>query len=168
MRRTNLPLTRARLREVLKYDPDTGWFTWLVRTSIRTAVGQRAGTRHKFGYRLIYVDSVRYREQHLAWFYMYGYWPKNQLDHINRVRDDNRWCNLRAATASQNRANSAVRSQSKLGVKGVQQMRSGRYRANVRDHGVYVCLGTYDTIEEAVAVHTARHRELHGKFSSSA
>jgi hypothetical protein len=156
-------LTRARLRELVDINLHTGWVTWKIpRQGVR--VGDRAGSVGNRGYRVICLDHVRYLEQHLVWFYAHGYWPRNQLDHINRVRADNRLCNLRAATRSQNYANSGVRCTNKLGVKGVRQV-GKKFMAELGQKGRWYYLGMHDTIEGAIAAHAAKHRELYGKFS---
>jgi len=78
----------------------------------------------------------------------------NQIDHINRNKLDNRRSNLRAATASQNQMNRPAQANNKLGVKGVQQTKQGRYRAYDRANGKYKHIGVYDTVEEAKAAWT--------------
>ena len=90
-------LTAARLRELLQYDPETGVFTRLVKTSNGIKVGDVAGTADARGYILIRVDGWLHLAHRLAWLHMTCEWPKGMIDHINGVRDDNRWSNLRRA-----------------------------------------------------------------------
>jgi len=74
----------------------------------------------------------------------------DDIDHINHDRLDNRRSNLRAATRSQNLM--ASRRPNKLGVKGVQRTKAGRYTAMARvEGGETKYIGTYDTVEEAKA-----------------
>jgi hypothetical protein len=85
-------LTAERLRELLNYDPDTGVFTWRVRPVHSHRVGDIAGSvRTTRGYRLIGVAGRVYKAHRLAWLYMMGEWPKDQIDHINRDPSDNRF-----------------------------------------------------------------------------
>ena len=93
-------LTHARLLEKVVYDPDTGKFTHLGRR--RPKVGQF----DKDGYVKISIDEVKHQAHRLAWLYMTGSYPPAdmQVDHINGVRDDNRWCNLRLVTHTENQA----------------------------------------------------------------
>jgi hypothetical protein len=156
-------LTRAWLRELLTYNPVTGWFVRRIPRSGHS-VGERAGSLNQNGYRAIQIDGRIYLEHRLAWFYVYGYWPGLQIDHRNRITDDNRLCNLRAATRTQNTVNSSVRCTNRLGVKGV-SLRCGHYVARLNRGNHMTHVGTFDTIEEAKAAHDARHRELYGKFS---
>lgn len=85
-------LTQKRLKELLKYNPDSGAFRWRVSWT-RTRLP--AGCIHSDGYRRIEIDGRRYLASRLAWLYMKGRMPENFVDHINRIRDDNRWANLR-------------------------------------------------------------------------
>jgi len=113
-------LTAERLREVLRYEPETGVFVWRVRAARRIHVGAVAGNiSPSSGYRFIGVDCRLYGAHRLAWLYMTGEWPKHQVDHVNMDCADNRWANLRDATCSQNTANSCVRINNKSGFKGV-------------------------------------------------
>lgn len=95
------------VRSLLSYDPPTGIFRWLVTRSNAAIVGAIAGTPHGDGYVLIGIDGQQYLAHRLAWLYMTGEWPKGKLDHRDRVRNNNIWTNIRAATNAQNSVNSA-------------------------------------------------------------
>jgi hypothetical protein len=99
-------ITAEYVRRRLQYDPETGVFIWKPRPidkswSTRYA-GEVAGSIKNNGYRQIRIDGVKYGAARLAWLYVYGEWPENEIDHINRVRDDDRLVNLRAATRTEN------------------------------------------------------------------
>jgi len=99
-------LTQSELQHQLNYDPETGVFTWrnpLLRSKMRP--GDIAGRITQCGRRQIRIASGFYYASRLAWLYMTGEWPKDQIDHINRKRDDDRWINLREANQSQNSYN---------------------------------------------------------------
>src|SRR5262245_14670047 len=103
-------LTAARLRKLLHYDPRTGVFTWLVDRRGRFArKGAKAGTISGNGYCQICIDCRLYLSSRLVIFWMTGKWPKRFVDHINGNKADNRWCNLREASPSQNGGNSYTR-----------------------------------------------------------
>ena len=97
-------LTQERLKELLHYCPETGVFTWKQRVANRIHIGDTAGCLDKCKTNG-YIRILRYRAHRLAFLYMEGEMPKNDVDHINRVRNDNRWCNLRHATHRMNMNN---------------------------------------------------------------
>jgi hypothetical protein len=117
-------LTQERLRELLHYDPETGVFTAL-KDRFGLKAGSVAGTKHNNGYTQLDIDGRRYLTHRLAWFWTYGEWPK-QIDHINRVRNDNRIANLRSVTQAVNALNGSIRSTNTSGAVGV----SVRYNAD--------------------------------------
>ena len=94
----------ARLKEVLGYDAKTGVFVWrYVRKGMSSNRSLVAGMPRKVrGYRYIRIDGQLYAAHRLAWLYIHGRWPVDQIDHINGIRDDNRLVNLREATNGQN------------------------------------------------------------------
>ena len=97
-------LTVERLKELLNYDSDSGIFMWRVpRRGIR--LSKPAGTLDAKGYVIIFVDGQSYKAHRLAWLYVHGEWPPDQIDHINLIKDDNRIANLRPATNLQNTRN---------------------------------------------------------------
>jgi hypothetical protein len=65
----------------------------------------KAGTPQGTGYIWTGVAGGRYLNHRLAWLYMTGSMPDSCVDHVNGITDDNRWCNLRAATVRQNQLN---------------------------------------------------------------
>ena len=95
---------------------------------------------------------------------MTGAWPLDQLDHINRNRADNRWANLRPATASQNAVNSPTPATNRSGCRGVRANGSG-WEAAVRVNGKRICLGTFDDIKMAMLAYNAAAWKHYGKFA---
>lgn len=151
-------LTIDELKRFVKYDPETGIFKRLIFSKF-TKYGDRADIPHHQGYRQVSFNKRAFMAHRLAWFYMTGEWPEKELqvDHINRVRDDNRWCNLRLATASQNRHNSTIHKNNLLGIKGVYIAPNGKFR-------VMIGLGTFNTLEEAKSAYIDAARKIHGEF----
>jgi hypothetical protein len=95
-----------RLRDVLAYDAATGVFTWIAPASNAVTAGDTAGGVNAKGYVHISIDGDRFKASRLAWLYMTGEDPgEMEVDHENRVRDDNRFANLRLATRKQNNEN---------------------------------------------------------------
>jgi len=89
-----------------------------------------------------------------------------QIDHINRVKDDNRIENLRLATRSQNEANTGLRRNNSSGFKGVYFFkRTNRWLAKIAYDGLEIHLGYYDSAEEAAMAYNSAAVKLKGKFA---
>jgi HNH endonuclease len=112
-------ITQSELKEILHYNHDTGVFTRLVSTGNRVKVGEIAGYSMGCGYISIGVHKKYYLAHRLAWLYMTGYWPNDKIDHINHIRDDNRFCNLREVTHRENLMNSSMYKNNSSGITGV-------------------------------------------------
>jgi len=152
----NRLLTAERLREVLAYDPSTGIFTWY--PQIRKGgwkEERKAGTRKSTGHLVIRVDDVLYHAHRLAWLWVYGEWPKGDIDHINGDRQDNRISNLRDVTRRENSQNLERHRQLGSHVLGASYYGGGWY-ARKRINGELVYLGKYKTQEEAHAAYMAK------------
>lgn len=160
-------ITQEELKRLLHYNPETGFFTWLVTNTNKVKVGSVAGTRNPEAYCQITVAGGRYLAHRLVWLYVHGRWPTEMLDHKNLNRQDNRLENLREATRSENLSNSKCRSHSKIGVKGVCK-NGGRWMARITVGGESTYLGTFDTIEEAHQAFMAAARAQRGEFARAA
>lgn len=160
-------ITHERLLDILHYDPETGVMQWKVKRG-RSRGRDQAGYAGPDGYWRVVVDCEPCLRSRLAWFYMTGRWPRALIDHINMVRSDDRFANLRQATRSQNNANTPVRKHSQTGLKGVSRRRA-RFVAQISVGGGKTrYLGTRDTPEEAHALYLAAARERHGEFARAA
>lgn len=144
-------ITQTRLRELLQYAPETGEFTWKV-SRPRAKAGAVAGAIDHYGYVVIRLDGRLYKAHRLVWLYVHGVWPLKNIDHINRIKNDNRLENLRLADQSINMHNVDVRVGSKSGVAGV-TWRADRKKWNARIKIGYknFNLGLFDNIAAAVA-----------------
>ena len=158
-------ITQDELKEVLEYNPDTGIFTWKKVNSNRIKVGDVAGYKHnKDGYISIGVNKKRYLAHRLAYLYMTGNFPENDTDHINHIKDDNRWTNLRPATHSQNMRNKSMKKSNKSGYKGVTYYRK-KWFAQIRHNGKTLYLGYYNTPIEASLAYKKKAIELYGEYA---
>lgn len=158
-----MSLTPDRLREVLYYNPILGLFFW--------KKGQRkgliAGNFQKVppGYVLITIDQKPYLSHRLAWLYTYNRWPKEEIDHINRVKHDTRIKNLRECSRQENRWNTPKYKNNKSGYKGVSfHKESQRYTAKIRVGGKYKYLGLFKTKEEAKRAYDEMGKTYRGAF----
>lgn len=155
-----LAITVERLRELLDYNPVTGVFKWRPTLKMRRK-GLVAGTQHTKWYWHIRVDKRWYLAHRLAWLYVYGRWPADEIDHINGVRFDNRIANLREATTTQNRQN---RKPKVAGLKGVQKYYH-RWRARIYVSGKCIWLGSFTTQEAASAAYREAAIKHYGEFA---
>lgn len=156
-------LTHERLKTILHYDLVTGIFTWLKMASnpYNSHAGQRAGRKAHRDYRTITIENKRYLEHRLAWFYMTGAWPQDEIDHKNGIRSDNRWDNLRDATRAINMQNRRGPDKDSLtGILGVTQV-GQRWRAQIVINGKTKNLGSFDTPEEASNAYIKAKRKSH-------
>lgn len=151
------------IRRLLAYDPETGVLTWTARHSIRIKhAGAVAGTIDRLGYVLISIKYRRVRGHTLAWVIQTGAYPENEIDHINGVRSDNRWANLREADRCINMQNlQGPKRDSKSGLLGAIAHSDGKhYTAEIRTNHKRRYLGCFDTPEQAHAA----YMEAKGRF----
>ena len=154
-------LTAQRLRELLSYDPDTGFFEWHNVTG-RKLAGAFPGCLTPSGYRNIGIDYCIYPAHHLAWLYMHGTLPVKFIDHLNGSRSDNRISNLRPADYvinNQNRRAAACNNPTRL--LGVGRRLDGKYIARIMARGEKHFLGVFDSAELAHETYLKAKRRLH-------
>jgi len=112
-------MTQSRLKELFRYDKNSGLFYWIKRTSNRIKVGDIAGNLSADGYIEIRLDKKLYKAHRLAWLYVYGALPMLNIDHINHNKTDNRIENLRDVTFQKNSQNTKMHKDNKSGKMGV-------------------------------------------------
>jgi hypothetical protein len=152
------------LRSILSYSPDTGVFIWKKDKGPAVKEGDVAGRLNK-GYVQIGIDGKRYDAQRLAFLYMTEELPDRQVDHINGIRNDNRWRNLRQATAVENGQNRTINKNNTSGYAGVSfRSKNKRFIARIRIPNKQIYLGSFTTAEEAYQAYSTAKLELH-KFS---
>jgi len=154
-------ITQIELKKILHYDPEEGVFTWLVRTTNSIHVGDIAGTLQHAGYVRIKIFGVLYGAHQLAWLYMVGMWPVDEIDHHDTIRNNNRWKNLRPATHAINMQNQRkAHCDNKTGFQGVSPNGKG-FQAGIHANEKKHYLGTYSTPQEAHAVYLDAKRKMH-------
>lgn len=155
-------LSQESLKSVLHYDKETGVFKWKVNIR-RVKSGSVAGTNH-YGKRImIVINGKSYYAHRLAWLYVYGYWPENEIDHINGNGLDNRIINLRDVASVTNRRNiQKPRKHNKLGVQGVRYRKDkNKYEARITVNGLSKGLGYFSSIEEAADEYNRAKEKYH-------
>lgn len=166
-------LTRKYLKEVMSYDQEIGIFTWNVRKDVpknwnKKYAGNIVGWNHSHGYKQICINYKKYFFHRLAWFYVYGIWPK-EIDHIDRDKANNKIENLRDVSHIRNCYNRDSGKKALSGYKGVSyDKRYGTWGANVRINKITKYLGTFKC---PTAAHLARCKaveELSAEFAKLA
>lgn len=158
-------LSHETLTYLLDYDPATGIFRWKATTSNRVRVGDAAGSPDGKGHLMVSINGTKFGAHRLAWFYVHKVWPKDEIDHKNLTKDDNRIDNLREATHFQNVCNARKRRHNTTGFKGVTfHKAANKFMAQIRADGKYLYLGLFDTPEEAHAAYVAASKEHHGEY----
>lgn len=158
-------LTAQELRALVCYDPLTGIFVWR-RSFGNLRAGARCGRLHVSGYRQIGIRGKRHKAGRLAYLYMTGAWPADEIDHINLTRDDDRWVNLRIASRKQNAGNKRKRPDNSSGVPGVAWDRArGKWRAQIRRAGKQVGLGRFDHKRDAMVAYRLAALKEWGEYA---
>jgi hypothetical protein len=144
-------LTQNYLKENLDYNPTTGIFNWKVSNNNRIKVHDIAGSVRKDGYIHIRINGKDYRAHRLAYLYITGSFPLNQVDHINHSRDDNRFSNLRLVSNQENQRNRSMRVNNKSGFTGVCWDKcANKWKAQIKANGKVKYLGSFTDLAEAI------------------
>lgn len=157
------------VKENLRYDPDKGYLWWTKRVGGRP-LDRPAGNLNTIGYIVIScrhegVDK-RFYAHRLAWFLHHGVWPKDQIDHINNLRDDNRLVNLREATGAENNKNLKAREGGTSKYKGVSWFkRDCKWLARIGVNKENIFLGYYDNEQEAALAYNKAALEYFGEYA---
>ena len=150
-------ITQEFLKSIVEYDKETGLFS--------KKNGEKFGFKDS-DYLRAQIGGKNYYLHRLAWLYEYGSFPKLHLDHVNGNKMDNRICNLREATRSQNLCNVAKTKRNTSGVKNVSfHKQSKKWRVVVSVEGKNKSFGLYDDIEMAELVAIEAKHKYHGNFA---
>jgi hypothetical protein len=173
-------MTRARrpvppialLNELFTYDPETGDLIMNRRLGSGKGVGcfntMYAGkpvTCTDRGYIVAMVGRKPFFAHRIIWKMVTGEEPPQEIDHKDLDRSNNRWSNLRAATRTTNMANTAVRADNKLRLKGAYRDHTGRYRAQIKVGERRIHLGRFDTPEAAHEAYCKAAQEHFGEHA---
>lgn len=157
-------ITQEYLRKLLDYDPNTGILIWKVDRGRNAKRGNRAGWITPKGYRKIELKGHNIHVTNLIWLLMTGGWPELEVDHKNKVRDDNRWENLRLATGSQQKMNNNIYKNNTSGCAGVAIDRN-LWRARISINGKRITLGRFKDKNDAISAYEKARLEMFGEFA---
>lgn len=157
-------ITAHELQQIANYDSSTGVFTWKLTISTRAQIGKEFGSWDMYGYKTVRINKKSYKLHRLAWLYMHGEMPKNDIDHINGIRHDNRIVNLRDVKRKTNLEN-----QTKLYKQKKYTSLIGAYfdkrknifysRISVNNKNIH--LGSFETEQKAHDAYISAKRKLH-------
>lgn len=160
-------LTQEALKRLFVYDPLTGLFTHKVGNKCN-APGSVVRTINGDGYIQISIAGKTYPAHRLAMLYMVGRMPEKSvlIDHIDGIKDNNKFSNLRTASPAENGRNSKLYSNNTTGYKGV-DLHQNKYRARVwvgtNPNRTRLYLGSYNTPQEASIVYN-KAAEMHHSY----
>lgn len=153
------------IKDYLTYNESTGEFVWKISVKGTRGIGKQAGTLTNKGYMDVCIRGKKYGLHRVAFYFKIGKMPSN-VDHINGIKSDNRWCNLRPASIRENAFNTNKRSP-KSGFKNVYYDKRGvkKWFVVVFDsQGKKQHLGYFLTPEEANTIAVKARKEFHGDF----
>ena len=161
-------MTYEEANAALCYDPETGIitrrvtvFTGRARNIPKVLAGDVATLKRSNGYLRVVINYKEYQAHRVAWLLHYGHWPENDLDHENRIVDDNRICNLREVSKQCNMRNCKVAKNNKTGVTGVRwDKRDKTFIVNVSVFEKNIYIASARDFTEAVAHRLAAEQAL--------
>lgn len=157
------------LREKFYLDQESWCIRWKIANKPYPVGYPAYAFEKKDGYRFVRLRRVNYAEHRLIWFFAYGAWPKQTIDHINGIKTDNRLVNLRDVSVPVNNMNRRAPRKSKindtpLGVSFMwflKKPKTKKYRAAISVDGKDKLLGKFHTAEEAHECYLEAKRRLH-------
>ena len=143
-------ITYEELHRLFHYDPDTGLLVRKVRLN-NSKAGTVVGSMDGHGYLCTQINGKHHKIHRIVYCMHHGYFPENEIDHINRIRHDNRIENLREVSRSCNLRNSKLASDNKSGIKGINwNKRDKRWKAEISVNKKKIYLGYFKNFDSAV------------------
>ena len=152
-------ITQDYLKSILEYNSETGVFIWLNGNGRTVYAGDIAGN-YSTGYGRIKINKIAHSSHRLAWLYITGNWPEFEIDHINNIRNDNRFINLR--DTNKNNFNKTIMKNNTSGYTGVVwNRRDCLWRASIGVNGKRIMLGNFITKEDAALAYKEAKEKYH-------
>lgn len=143
-------VNKETLNSLFIYDPESGLVTRRIFVNSRAKEGDVVGSMSASGYLQVRIANSNYPLHRIIWVMIYGYMPENFIDHINRVRDDNRLCNLREVSSYCNMRNASRQKRNRSGVTGVCWTKDEVWQVTISDFNRSTYLGRFNVFTEAV------------------
>ena len=167
MSKTDCTPTQELVKELFSYCQETGFLTRKKTLKYNAKAGDTLKTINSMGYVTLSVAGKRYLAHRLIWLYVYGAWPKHEIDHINGIRHDNRISNLRDVSHQANINNLKIDKRNKYGCKGISfHKKAQKFAVDFVRFGTRHYLGLFDTLEAAKsaygnAILSLTQKEIH-------
>lgn len=161
---------------VVDYNPSSGDFHWRWRQGReRTTLTwnsrfafKKCSSINSDGYLMIMINGKAYPAHRLAWLIVYGTMPDGFIDHINRVRTDNRISNLRLVSRSQNNMNTITSKRNRSGCRGVCfHSRDRLWHARVFVNRKTAAFKTFKRKEDAIKFVTSEREKIFGSYNKN-
>jgi hypothetical protein len=144
------------VKRLFYYDSDSGVLLWRKGNGGNVKPWQQVHAKNGHGYYTVKVHGKSYLAHRLIWLYVHGVMPTGDIDHKNRIRNDNRLCNLRTASRTDNCQNISLPRHNKSGHIGVSWMKShNAWTVYVKVDKKNKWLGYYKDLDEAIAARKA-------------
>ena len=155
------------IKNYLDYNELTGELCWIGKPAKQTIIGSKAGALISTGYIQIGFKNSNYQAHRIAWFLKTGEQPPNEIDHIDEVKHNNKWVNLRKTNPSQNQCNVGKYTNNTSGFKGVtKQTNTDKWKAQIGINNKVMHLGLFSTPEEAHLAYCEAADKYHKEFSN--
>jgi hypothetical protein len=160
--------SRSRLTDLFFYSTIEGALYWRNRPANNVDIARPAGAISSSGYYQIMVDKIMYKRHRLIWCYHNDDPGQMEVDHVNRIRTDDRIENLRLATREENSRNRNKESRNTSGFIGVSwNRRLNKWAAYIGSSKGNLHIGVYEDINDAVAARIAAEVKRFCKFAPS-
>lgn len=148
------------VKKLFHYDAESGMLLWRYGNGRNVKPWQEVKALNSQGYYTVKINGTSYRVHRLIWLYVHGNFPDKYIDHKNRVRNDNRLCNLRDVNTTDNAQNISLPSHNKSGHIGVSWIKSHNcWTVFVKVNKKNKWLGYYKNLDDAVAARKAGEKQ---------
>jgi hypothetical protein len=144
------------VKKLFYYDAESGMLLWRNGNGRNVKPWQQAKALNGNGYFTVKIQGNNYPVHRIIWLYVYGSFPSQDIDHKNRIRNDNRLCNLRSVSRTDNCQNISIPNHNKSGHIGVSWIKShNSWTVFVKVNKKNKWLGYYKNLDDAVVARKA-------------
>ena len=153
------------LRQLLRYEPDTGKLYWKERTpnmfkrerdckgwNLKFSGKEAFTAKTANGYHHGAINCTNYYAHRIIFSMAYGSLSHGEIDHVNGDKSDNRLGNLREVSHAENMKNAKIQKNNVSGFSGVHyEMSSRKWRATISVDGKVKGVGRFSNKDDAIA-----------------